>query len=75
MCFLYCSLWEEYSILEWDLMAFCIGNDLIKNFASMSETCDKAHCLIEDLKRACLFENGSKYFSVKIHYVLRDLTL
>ena len=42
MCFLYCLLWpEDHEIYELDLMAFCIGNDLIKDFDGTSEVYKK----------------------------------
>ena len=41
----------------------------------MSEAYDKGHCLIEDLKRACLLEDGVGCMHVKMHDVMKDLAL
>ncbi|KAL0915377.1 hypothetical protein M5K25_015789 [Dendrobium thyrsiflorum] len=78
-CFLLCSLWpKDHSISKTDLIECWMGHGLVdeQEFDNINEAYDKGYGLISYFLSACLLEPGSdKYREVKMHDVLRDLTL
>lgn len=74
-CFLCCSLWpEDYSIWKVELIDCWIGMGLIE-YDTMEEAYDKGYSIIEYLKNACLLETGYLEDEVRVHDIIRDMSL
>ncbi|KAG7994093.1 hypothetical protein I3843_01G038200 [Carya illinoinensis] len=75
-CFLYCSLFpEDFSIEIWDLVWYWLAEGLIDERENFVDCYSRGISLIENLKDACLLEEGSRKGTVKMHDVVRDVSI
>ncbi|XP_022714851.1 probable disease resistance protein At1g12280 [Durio zibethinus] len=75
-CLLYCSLFpEDYEIdKEW-LIDFWIGEGFLDEHDTISEARNQGHHIIGSLIHACLLEEGVGDLYIKMHDVIRDMSL
>ncbi|KAJ7951827.1 Disease resistance protein [Quillaja saponaria] len=75
-CFLYCSLFrEDHNIRIDELIELWIGEGFLDEFDDTYEARYEGEDIINYLKLACLLENGDTEDCVKVHDVLRDMSL
>ncbi|KAK8368133.1 hypothetical protein V6Z11_A01G020500 [Gossypium hirsutum] len=75
-CFLYCSLYsEDHHIVKDELVDCWIGEGLLDEHATLSSARNQGHFIIGSLIDACLLEKGHYNYGVKMHDVIRDMTL
>ncbi|KAG4201835.1 hypothetical protein ERO13_A05G302800v2 [Gossypium hirsutum] len=75
-CFLYCSLYsEDHHIVKEELVDCWIGEGLLDKHATLSSARNQGHFIIGSLIDACLLEKGHYNYGVKMHDVIRDMTL
>ncbi|KAB2043452.1 hypothetical protein ES319_D01G018500v1 [Gossypium barbadense] len=75
-CFLYCSLYPEDYLNEKDELVHCwVGEGLLDEHTNLSNARNQGHFVIGSLIDACLLEKGQNNVSVKMHDVIRDMTL
>ncbi|KAG7994095.1 hypothetical protein I3843_01G038300, partial [Carya illinoinensis] len=73
-CFLYCSLFpEDFSINIDELVWYWLAEGLIDEREDYEDFFSRGIALIENLKDACLLEDGSDEGTVKMHDVVRDV--
>ena len=75
-CFIYCSVVpKEYEIRSDELIEHWIGEGFFDG-KDIYEARRRGHKIIEDLKNACLLEEGDGFKeSIKMHDVIRDMAL
>ena len=75
-CFIYCSVFpKEYEIRSDELIEHWIGEGFFDG-KDIYEARRRGHKIIEDLKNACLLEEGDGFKeSIKMHDVIRDMAL
>ncbi|KAJ9682727.1 hypothetical protein PVL29_018623 [Vitis rotundifolia] len=75
-CFIYCSVFpKEYEIRSDELIEHWIGEGFFDG-KDIYEARRRGHKIIEDLKNACLLEEGDGFKeSMKTHDVIRDMAL
>ncbi|KAG6666596.1 hypothetical protein CIPAW_01G042400, partial [Carya illinoinensis] len=75
-CFLYCSLFpEDFSINIDELVWYWLAEGLIDDRENYEVFYSRGISLIENLKDACLLEDGSDKGTVKMHDVVRDVSI
>ncbi|KAG6666586.1 hypothetical protein CIPAW_01G041500 [Carya illinoinensis] len=75
-CFLYCSLFpEDFSIDIVELVWYWLAEGLIDEREDYEVFYSRGISLIENLKDACLLEEGSRKGTVKMHDVVRDVSI
>ncbi|KAG6666580.1 disease resistance protein At4g27190-like [Carya illinoinensis] len=75
-CFLYCSLFpEDFSINIDKLVWYWLAEGLIDDRENYEVFYSRGISLIENLKDACLLEDGSDEGTVKMHDVVRDVSI
>ncbi|KAG7994098.1 hypothetical protein I3843_01G038500 [Carya illinoinensis] len=75
-CFLYCSLFpEDFSIDIDELVWYWLAEGLIDEREDYEVFYSRGISLIENLKDACLLEDGSDKGTVKMHDVVRDVSI
>ncbi|XP_040992925.1 disease resistance protein At4g27190-like [Juglans microcarpa x Juglans regia] len=75
-CFLYCSLFpEDFSIKIDELVWYWLAEGLINDGEKYEDFYSRVISLIENLKDACLLEDGSYEGTVKMHDVVRDVSI
>ncbi|XP_040992752.1 probable disease resistance protein At4g27220 [Juglans microcarpa x Juglans regia] len=75
-CFLYCSLFpEDFSIEIDELVWYWLAEGLIDDREKYEDFYSRGISLIENLKDACLLEDGSYVGTVKMHDVVRDVSI
>ncbi|KAG7994089.1 hypothetical protein I3843_01G038000 [Carya illinoinensis] len=75
-CFLYCSLFsEDFSINIDELVWYWLAEGLIDEREDYEVFYSRGINLIENLKDACLLEDGSDEGTVKMHDVVRDVSI
>ncbi|XP_040992856.1 probable disease resistance protein At4g27220 [Juglans microcarpa x Juglans regia] len=75
-CFLYCSLFpEDFSIKIDELVLYWLAEGLINDEEKYEDCYSRGISLIENLKDACLLEDGSYEGTVKMHDVVRDVSI
>ena len=75
-CFLYCSLYpEDCSINVKELVQCCIAEGLIEKLENYEGSMNMGIALVENLKDSCLLEDGTLENTVKMHDVVRDVTI
>ncbi|KAG6666578.1 disease resistance protein At4g27190-like [Carya illinoinensis] len=75
-CFLYCSLFpEDFSINIDELVWYWLAEGLIDERENYEDFYSRGIYLIENLKDACLLEDGSHKGTVKMHDVVRDVSI
>ncbi|KAG6666590.1 hypothetical protein I3843_01G039400 [Carya illinoinensis] len=75
-CFLYCSLFpEDFSINIDELVWYWLAEGLIDEREDYEVFYSRGISLIENLKDACLLEDGSDEGTVKMHDVVRDVSI
>ncbi|KAG2724898.1 hypothetical protein I3760_01G039500 [Carya illinoinensis] len=75
-CFLYCSLFpEDFTIEIWDLEWYWLAEGLIDERENFVDCYSRGISLIENLKDACLLEDGYRKGTVKMHDVVRDVSI
>ncbi|XP_060670427.1 disease resistance protein At4g27190-like [Ziziphus jujuba] len=74
---LLCSLHEEdVNISMENLMRYCVGQiNMFKDAYTLQEARDLVYCLVEELKDCCLLLGGDHSDTVKMHDVVRDVTV
>ncbi|KAJ9682718.1 hypothetical protein PVL29_018614 [Vitis rotundifolia] len=74
-CFIYCSFFpKEYEIRNDELIEHWIGEGFF-NGKDIYEARRRGYKIIEDLKNACLLEEGDGFECIKMHYVIHDMAL
>ncbi|RVW77090.1 Disease resistance protein RPS5 [Vitis vinifera] len=75
-CFIYCSVFpKEYEIRSDELIEHWIGEGFFDG-KDIYEARRRGYKIIEDLKNACLLEEGDGFKeSIKMHDVIRDMAL
>ncbi|KAG6729357.1 hypothetical protein I3842_01G024300 [Carya illinoinensis] len=75
-CFLYCSLFPEDFLINIDeLVWYWLAEGLIDERENYEVFYSRGITLIENLKDACLLEDGSAKGTVKMHDVVRDVSI
>ncbi|KAG7994072.1 hypothetical protein I3843_01G037500 [Carya illinoinensis] len=75
-CFLYCSLFPEDFLINIDeLEWYWLAEGLIDERGDYEVFYSRGISLIENLKDACLLEEGSRKGTVKMHDVVRDVSI
>ncbi|XP_042977108.1 disease resistance protein At4g27190-like isoform X2 [Carya illinoinensis] len=75
-CFLYCSLFpEDFSIDISELVWCWLAEGLIDERENYEDFFSRGITLIENLKDSCLLEDGSWEGTVKMHDVVRDVSI
>ncbi|TYH29560.1 hypothetical protein ES288_A01G022500v1 [Gossypium darwinii] len=75
-CFLYCSLYpEDYYIKKDKLVACWIGEGLLDEHTNLSSARNQGHFIIGSLIDACLLEKRPNNDFLKMHDVIRDMSL
>ncbi|KAG6729681.1 hypothetical protein I3842_01G041900, partial [Carya illinoinensis] len=75
-CFLYCSLFpEDFSINIDELVWYRLAEGLIDDGENYEVFYSRGITLIENLKDACFLEDGSDEGTVKMHDVVRDVSI
>ncbi|KAF5464031.1 hypothetical protein F2P56_014144 [Juglans regia] len=75
-CFLYCSLFpEDFSIKIDELVWYWLAEGLIDDREKYDDFYSRGISLIENLKDSCLLEDGSSEGTVKMHDVVRDVSI
>ncbi|XP_059275115.1 probable disease resistance protein At4g27220 [Lycium ferocissimum] len=74
--FLMCSFFpEDHNIPKETLTRYGMGLSLIPNIESVKEARDDAHLTFEELKASSLLLDGDKEDTVKMHDVIRDISI
>ncbi|GFZ06579.1 NB-ARC domain-containing disease resistance protein [Actinidia rufa] len=75
-CFLYCSLYpEDFSIGVRELVQCWIAEGLVDKLRNYEDSINRGIALVENLKDSCLLENGFFKDTVKMHDVVRDVSI
>ncbi|PSS16230.1 Disease resistance protein [Actinidia chinensis var. chinensis] len=75
-CFLYCSLYpEDFSIGVRELVQCWIAEGLVDKLRNYEDSINRGIALVENLKDSCLLENGLLKDTVKMHDVVRDVSI
>ncbi|CAL5351045.1 unnamed protein product [Camellia sinensis] len=75
-CFLLCSLYaEDFNIPIEDLVRFGVGIELFEAIDSVKEARDRVHAFVDELKKGYLLMDGKGGGCVKMHDVVRDVTI
>ncbi|XP_010520876.1 PREDICTED: disease resistance protein At4g27190 [Tarenaya hassleriana] len=75
-CFLFCALFpEDYSIEVTELVRYWIAEGFIDEQDNHKYSMNEGITLVENLKDACLLEEGARDGTVKMHDVVRDFAL
>lgn len=75
-CFLYCSLFpEDFSIAISELLQCWLAEGLLDEQENYEDSVNRGITLIENLKDACLLEDGAHKDTVKMHDVVRDVAI
>ncbi|GKV50209.1 hypothetical protein SLEP1_g56921 [Rubroshorea leprosula] len=75
-CFLSCSLYpEDYEIRKDDLVKQWIDEGLVEELGSRRAMLDKGWTILNKLENSCLLEKGHSEDFIKMHDVVRDMTL
>ncbi|KAF5464104.1 hypothetical protein F2P56_014211 [Juglans regia] len=75
-CFLYCSLFpEDFPIEINELVLYWLAEGLINDEEKYEDCYSRGISLIENLKDACLLEDGSYKGTVKMHDVVRAVSI
>lgn len=75
-CFLYCSLYpEDYPIKRKELMEKWIDEGLVDEFETREAMHCRGHSILKKLENNCLLEKANNEEEVKMHDVLRDMSL
>ncbi|KAI8008791.1 Disease resistance protein [Camellia lanceoleosa] len=75
-CFLYCSLYpKDFSIEVRELVQCWIAEGLVVVRKSYEDSMNRGIALVENLKDSCLLEEGIFNHTVKMHDVVRDVTM
>ncbi|XP_034925212.1 probable disease resistance protein At1g61300 [Populus alba] len=79
-CFLYCALFpEDFEIPREDLIAYLIGEGVIKGLESREAELDKGHSMLNKLQSVCLLESAKKMNArrgcVNMHDLIRDMAI
>ncbi|CAL5419960.1 unnamed protein product [Camellia sinensis] len=75
-CFLLCSLYaEDFNIPIEDLVRYGVGIELFEAIDSVKEARDRVHAFVDELKKGYLLMDGEGGGCVKMHDVVRDVTI
>lgn len=76
LCFLYCSLYpEDYQIHREDLVRKFISQGFVDQRKSRRAKINQGHCILYRLVNVCLLESCVGYECVKMHDLVRGMTL
>ncbi|XP_039140861.1 probable disease resistance protein At4g27220 isoform X2 [Dioscorea cayenensis subsp. rotundata] len=75
-CFLHCCLYpEDYDIPKEELMHLMVGGDILIGVETLNDAQDRVNLLLDQLKARSLLLQGKDERFVKMHDVVRDVTI